>query len=309
PAVVLVQEADGVDGAGEVRLANVPGFAPVAAMQQGTARPPGHPYVRPLGLDAVEIAIGECCWGETEVGEAPFAAAIQARHDEAAIADGETGAEAGAEAAFFQFIAELDALHRAAGERVDFGIVIAIDAKCAEPRPGAGKNAVHPVAVEVDAAPAGHARPGHRLPRSPAVRRAEHAGWEGVAAVAANEAVAIVQEANRMQSRQHVEADFLPLQAAIGGLEHDADGWPAAGRFDAADDPAGERVLEVDAAQASPRVRLLALPVRPAVQRIPDGAVVADRPAFLRRHELDGVDGGVFEGSSRLREGRGRDQS
>src|SRR5262249_23155440 len=63
--------------------------------------------------------------------------------------------------------------------------------------------------------------------------------------------------------------------------------------------------LELDALQTRPGAGLLPLPVRPAVDRVPDHPVVADRPALVLVDELDGVDGGVFERDWRLGDGGG----
>src|SRR5207302_1702307 len=92
-----------------------------------------------------------------------------------------------------------------------------------------------------------------------------------------------------------VHADLFPLEAAVGGLEHHADASAAIGRLQPADGPSSVGRLEVDTPQRSPRAGLLPLPGGPAVDRMPDHAVIAHGPAFILVDELHGVNCGIFE--------------
>src|SRR5205085_11945810 len=119
-------------------------------------------------------------------------------------------------------LAEFDTLHSSAGERISFRVLVSVDGKRAEFRPGAGEDAMHAGGVEVGGPPAGRAGPWHRLPHSSAVRRAEHAGGKCVRAVATDEATLLVDEADIVQAGQHVGADLFPGDAASVRFAHDA---------------------------------------------------------------------------------------
>ena len=138
------------------------------------------------------------------------------------------------------------------------------------------------------------ARPRHRLPAEAAVGSDEQAAGVLVGAVAGQVAGLVVGEAHHVQAGQGVEQNLLPGDAGVGREQQYAR-TAAAGQLLAANDPADVGVEEADRPQRGADVAGDQLPPLAGVDGVPDGAVVADRPAFRSIDELDGVEGGVLQ--------------
>src|SRR5205823_2259253 len=139
---------------------------------------------------------------------------------------------------------------------------------------GAGEHAGLRVA-EVRGQPRRAARPRGGVPGAAAVLGGEQAGRVAVAAVAGDDAGAVVEEADAVQAGQLRAGQPGPLQAAVVGEQDDPGTAAAVGQLLAADGPAGVRVEEEDGAQRRAGAGGLALPVLAAVDGVPDAAVGA----------------------------------
>ena len=94
-------------------------------------------------------------------------------------------------------------------------------------------------------------------------------------------------EVNLRQPRQQQSGNRFPALAAVGRAEHDAS-RPLRQRHD---DPSGREsnvpADEMNRRQLTFDLRFLSPPGFPAILRVPDCAVVADRPAVLRVDKMD----------------------
>src|SRR5205823_4118867 len=98
----------------------------------------------------------------------------------------------------------------------------------------------------------------------------EDTGRERVRAVTDGHAHLVIEETDLIQSRHEVGGDLAPLEAAVAGDQHHAGAAAAVGQLVAADDPAGERIEEMDRAKRSPDASRLAFPAPAAVDGVPD---------------------------------------
>ena len=153
------------------------------------------------------------------------------------------------------------------------------------------------VVGEVGGQPRRAARPLDRFPAAATVLGHEQAGRQLVGTVAGDVASLGIEEADEVQPRHRVEQDTPPFPPAVVGEQQHAAAAGAVGQLLAADRPADGRRFgkEVDRPQRGAHAGGLALPIFPAVDAVPDHALVADRPAFLVVHELNGIDAGVVE--------------
>ena len=239
PADLIVEEVDRVDRNGEFGLLHLPGFSGVLAVQDEAARLPRDPDVRAERGRCTEIADRECCGSQMKIDESPRVRAVcsspgpHRHHPLRTQRDRPLSASRWCTPRAATARKEGPVPPRGTGRRERLRDVPMPPRPRRLPFRGRSRR------------PARHQlRASHRLPRLAAVRGGEHPRGKRRTRVAAEKAVLLVEEPHTVQSRKDVHADFIPSDAAIGGVEHDSRGTPSS-NFGASHRPSGVGVQEM----------------------------------------------------------------
>jgi hypothetical protein len=127
------------------------------------------------------------------------------------------------------------------------------------------------------------------------IRRAEDACRILIAAIADRESSVIIEEAHAVEAGQGIDGDALPMKAPVAGVKQHTCACLAMWQFLAPHDPASIRREEVHGAQRSPNAGRLPFPIASGIDRVPDDAVIADRPALFGIHKLHGMEWCIFK--------------
>ena len=271
----MVEHLNRVQGNVRISWLNAPGGAVVAAEQHDRTGPAGEPDPLVDDAEGVEVADAASLGRQRQIDVRPRAGRVIAVHQhEAAIADRERG-----------LAVRFHRPNRPAAGHVQASRRHLAVADCGTLAPRADERAVLRVRA-IGRQPRPAEWPDDRQPTLAAVGGGERPAGVRAATVAGHEAGLIVEELHHVQPRQQAVGHFVPGEAAVGGGEQDAAAAEVAGQFGPPGDEPAVRREEVDAGQRGPRAGLLALPALPAVDAVPDDAVVAGRPALAVIDEL-----------------------
>ena len=208
------------------RLLYLPGLAEVVAMNDQTARPAHRPDVFADHGNRMKIDIRERFVRKSQFCKTPLhTSALRTGEDQSALAHGN-----GPGADHFQ------AEDAAIAERIDICFAEIAVAQRGHLAPGAGHRAGLPIG-KIACVPGATALAGNSLPGFAAVVGLKHAGWENSAAIAASDAVTVIEETHVIQARNALGTHLFPFQAAVGGGQNDT-GAPSALAFDSPNEPA-----------------------------------------------------------------------
>src|SRR5262249_3146590 len=155
--------------------------------------------------------------------------------------------------------------------------------------------------LKVHGQPAGKSRTGNRFPSSAAIGCTEHSGRIILGCVAGQEAGLIVDKADAIDAREGIDRGLSPGESAVFSEKEDADTPGASaprlggGQVLAADNPTHVGIEKPHGAQGGGHPAGLPLPGLACVDGVPNSALVANRPAFLRIDELDCMKRGILE--------------